>query len=475
MIPTNLPALWSVMTVLSLLPGALLFLPEPAVAAGKSAAESSAAPRVLTRVFFQDDDACTLRWADVLDGEPPRLGKVREVAGFPELDPDRQRLVQMQTARGMLLVGVRDDDDGEFQSGWILLETGVVEEEHGDHSHWEYAAAPRVRASVLDEQQGNPAHMYLYDDVFYLANDGLDGYTRLDPATVGEKDSEQRIRDLAAFHQGGGGHITLAVTKNRIGYATWAGRKGENSGRIDVTAVRPDGNTGIALSFNLDYTGLHGAACCEDKVFFAPSDGVCWVQAVAQLPASAGSVSVNHISLGKNGETPRRTGAFVCFERHVVFTSGRGADAELNLIDASAAKPEVVRLPLNMAEGNRPAGLSLVRPRGRSPQAFVFHDHAGGVDAPNLLSLIELNPDGDLSFADARVAQTMEVGNARVEGHGGHHDMQFDADRRWAVFTNPGDGSLVLYSLRHREAVQTFDVGGAPSKLLATGGRGKKL
>ncbi len=96
-------------------------------------------------------------------------------------------MVQMQAARGMLLVGIRDDDDGKFQSGWVLIESGVVEEEHGDHSHWEYADAPRVRASALDDKQGNPAHMYVYDDVFYLANDKLNGYTRVDPSAIGPR------------------------------------------------------------------------------------------------------------------------------------------------------------------------------------------------------------------------------------------------------------------------------------------------
>src|SRR5690606_3286514 len=32
--------------------------------------------RVLTRIFFQDDDARTVKWADVLDGPTPQLGTV---------------------------------------------------------------------------------------------------------------------------------------------------------------------------------------------------------------------------------------------------------------------------------------------------------------------------------------------------------------------------------------------------------------
>ncbi len=387
--------------------------------ASGSAAWAADSSGVRVRVFFQDDEAGVIKWADVLSGDPPRLGTVREVAGFPKLDPEHQRMVQMQAARGMLLVGIRDDDDGTFQSGWVLIESGVVEEEHGDHSHWEYADAPRVRASALDDKQGNPAHMYVYDDVFYLANDKLNGYTRVDPSAIGPRDDERRIRSMAGFHQGGGSHITLAVTDDQIGYATWSGRKGEDSGRVDVTAIKPEGNASIARSFNLPHAGLHGATVNQGKVFFAPSDGICWVEAKQEHSSGSADVQVHHLSLGTIDKAPRRTGSFVNFGQYVAFTSGRGADAEFHVIDASADQPEVVTTPLKMAEDNRPAGLSIVRPRRGSPLAFIFHDHAADIDAPNLLSLIELDPDGDKRFADLQFAQTLRVGNARVEGHRG--------------------------------------------------------
>ncbi len=118
--------------------------------------------------FFQDDVSKTLKWADLFLGQTLTLGKVKEVAGFPKLDPEKQTLVQMESARGYLMVGVRDEEDGEYQSGWVLIESGVEEEEHGDHSHWHYAREPKVRASMLDEHQGNPAHLYCYDQVFLL-------------------------------------------------------------------------------------------------------------------------------------------------------------------------------------------------------------------------------------------------------------------------------------------------------------------
>lgn len=430
------------------------------------------APRpVLTRIFFQDDESRTVKWADVLDGNPPTLSAVNVVPGFPKLDAERQKLVHMLQAQGKILVGVRDDADGQFQSGWVLIETGVFEEDHGDHSHWKYDHPPRVRATQLDDQQGNPAHLYTYRDVFYLANDKLDGYTRLDPAKVGEKDDEARIRSLAGFHKGGGGHISLAVTDSQIGYSTWIDRSGDAAGRVDVTAIKPGGNTQIAYSLQLPSGGLHGATTNQGKVFFAPADGICWISASSNLSVDPKSVQIHHISLGEVDGKPVRTGGFTNFEKYVLFSTGSGADAALNLLDASAASPQVIRVPIKMAEGNRPSGLSVLRPRRGSPLAYVFHDHAAEDEAPNLLTIIELDPNGDGNFADARIAQTLEVGQARVEGHGGHHSIDFDADLRRAVFSNSGDGTLTLFSIALRAPITTFPVGGTPSRVITLGGR----
>lgn len=105
------------------------------------AAESSEKV-VLTRLFFQDDAAKKIRWADLYAGSPPTLGPVQDIAGFPAIDPESQSLVQMGSARGMLLVGVRDEEDGKKQSGWVLIDSGVGSEEHQGHAHSTYQQAP---------------------------------------------------------------------------------------------------------------------------------------------------------------------------------------------------------------------------------------------------------------------------------------------------------------------------------------------
>ncbi len=159
----------------------------------------------LTRVFFQDEDTKTVRWADLMSGQPLKLSTPQVVKGFPSLDPMKQTLVQMEMAQGYILIGVRDEQDGKFQSGWVLIDCGVETESHGDHLDWVYARDPQVRAVQLDDQQGNPAHLYVYDDVFYVANDRKNGFTRLAPSELRTTDGESAIRAKASFHSGGGG------------------------------------------------------------------------------------------------------------------------------------------------------------------------------------------------------------------------------------------------------------------------------
>lgn len=424
---------------------------------------------VLTRLFFQDDEAKTLRWADLYAGSPPTLGKVQRIAGFPQLDAEAQSLVQMGAARGLILIGVRDEKDGKQQSGWVLIDSGVGEEEHGGHGHSTYQQTPRVRATLLDDKQGNPAHLYVYDDIFYLANDKLAGYTRLDPAAIKPADTAAAIISKAQFIPGGGGHITLAVFNRTVGYSTWIDREGDNKGRVDVTLLA---KKQIGYSLKLPTGGLHGATTNGGKVFFAPTDGICWVAADVTGASGADAIKIQHLSLGKNpdDEKPIRTGAFTNFGKHVLFTTGAGPQAALQWLDASASEPKVQKLPLELADGRRPVGPIAGMMTGKYPMAMVFHDRPADADGDEHVSLIELDPNQDGAFGDARVGAVLKVGKSKVDGHAGHHDAVFLNDARHAAFTNPGDGTIGLLRVRRMEQVATFQVGGAPSKLEAIGG-----
>jgi hypothetical protein len=377
----------------------------------------------------------------------------------------------MAVSAGKIMLGVRDDEDGEFQSGWVLIDTGVEEEDHGDHSHWYYNSAPKVIASRLDESQGNPAHLYCYDGVFYLANDRIGGFTRLDPKAISSDTDPASIDAMAAFHTGGNGHITLAVAGD-MAFSTWMSREEANAKRVDVTSISAAGNKEIAYSFDALSGGLHGATYQADKVFFAPSEGINWISVPKTSKAKPESLVVHHIDLGVDGDKPRRTGLFTTHDGHVMFTSGSGAASFLGIIDARVETPEVNRIELNVDAKSRAHGPAIVRTRAQGPIAFIFHDHAKDVEAPNVATVIHLDPNRDGSFADAKIAGEMTVGASQVEGHGGHHDMAFDALGRMGVIANPGDRTLEVISTTDLKSVVRVELPFVPARLLSVGGRG---
>lgn len=424
-------------------------------------------PRPFTRLFVQDLETCSLRWADLKVGEKEEftLGSFAAVEGFKKLDPAKQKLVQMKESAGLVCVGVRDDEDGAFESGWVLLQSGVICMDHGDHCHWTFKKQPKVIDSRLDKKQGNPAHLYIYDGRFFLANDKLNGYTRIDPAKY--EDGHEKPR----FLLGGGNHITLAVVDDKVGYSTWIEGGGPNKGRIDVTPVTDKEKEESKYSFKLPSGGIHGAIANSGKVFFAPSDGVCWVEADTAVKLKADQVKVRHIPLGKDGDKPRRTGAFVNHGHHIVFTTGKDDKSSLVLLNAKDAEPKPVVVPLGVKEGTQAVTPEVAVARDGKAYAFVFHDHAKGVEVEDVLEVIALDPNGDGDCSDAKVVKKLKVGKSVVDGHYGHHDMAFDAEKQFGFFTNPGDGTISVLSLKTLEVVTTLKVGGTPTAIVSCGSR----
>ena len=221
----------------------------------KTAPSKKKKQRTVCRLFFQDYDTKTVKWADIISDDTLKMGTPSVIQGFPKVDAEKQNLVQMECSSGTILLGVRDHEGGENQSGWIFINSGVKEESHGNHSHWYYKKHPEVIASKLDDQQGNPAHLYRYQGVFYLANDRNSGYTRFNPQTYLDQPA-QKIK--TGFHRGGGNHITLAVAEGKTGYSSWIDGGGPQKGVIDVTQIRPEGNEEIAYSFALPSGAIHG-------------------------------------------------------------------------------------------------------------------------------------------------------------------------------------------------------------------------
>lgn len=427
--------------------------------------------RILTRIFVQDHEQRSVRWADITKESSGKLAfsGFNEIQGFSKLDPKRQTLVQMRESNGMIVVGVRDDDEGAFQSGWILFHTGVSYSDHGDHGHWSMKKKPAVWDSRLDQKQGNPAHVYLYDGVFYLANDKLNGYTRLDPTKYSTVSGRKLGRDEPMFLKGGGNHITLAVSGSRVGYSSWIDGGGPNKGKIDVTPLRMDGKGEIAYSFHLPSGVIHGATACMDKVFFAPSDGIFWVQADHNLKLKSEDVKLHHISLGKDGEKPRRTGAFAQMDHHVLCVTGKETMSNLVILNAMDSDPQARMIPLNGKKGCKPLTPVITKGSDSKPLAFIFHD--APKDAASFCDIVYLDPNGDGNFSDAEIVKSFEVGKSCVEGHYGHHDITFDADYQYGFITNPGEGTIQVLSMRELKIVQEFKTGiSMPTHIIARGG-----
>lgn len=437
--------------------GSLLFL--------SAARGGNRGPRV-ARVLWQDRDKDALMWGEVHAGEK-WIVSASPVKGFPKLDVEKQDLVQMEHAAGHLLIGVRDNDDGKFQSGWIAVDTGVREEPHGDHSHWNFVSSPSVKSSRLDTEQGNPAHLYLYNDHFYMANDKKNGFTQINPKDLVAKPAAE----CGTFFPGGGNHITMAAVDNAVCYSTWIDGGGPNIGRVDVVNLKKKDGEAIAYSFKLPTGVIHGATANSGRVFFAPADGICWVAADTSLSKNAESVVVNHISLGQEegADKPNRTGAFVNHRNWVLFTTGgAGEKSSLCLLDAATAQPAVVKLPINVA-----AGLSLTTPEvvlasGGKRYAFLFQDRQEG-EIQEQLTIVDLDPNGDRNFSDAAIAKTMPVPASKVDGHHGHHAISFDSEGRTACFTNPGEGTIWVISLRDLTVRAKAIVGGTPGAIVAIG------
>jgi hypothetical protein len=418
----------------------------------------------ITRLFWQDREDATIKWADLFAGDDWTL-QPNVVQGFPELDAEKQNLVQMEILEQTLLVGVRDSDDGRFQSGWLAIDTGVRTHSHGDHDDWVYESAPTVRLSRLDVDQGNPAHLYVYDGHFFLANDRRNGFTLLDPRQTFASAPH------GTFYPGGGKHITLAAAGGSVCYATWIDGGGPHKGQVDVVDLtRPEATT-PAYSLHLPTGGLHGATENSGRIFLAPSDGICWVSADLSCSMAVDDVRIYHLSLGSDPETdkPLRTGAFVNHRNWILFTTGSADASALCLVDAAEESPKVVKLPIDV-----PDGLSLVTPRVVQAHtgkryAFIFQDRKAG-EAVERLSIIDLDPDGDRNLSDARIATTIDVAASKVDGHYGHHSVCFDPEGRFAFLTNPGEGSVWILDLENLDVHGKLIVGGTPGTIRCDGG-----
>jgi hypothetical protein len=424
---------------------------------------SFAQGRTATRLFWQDDASAKLRWGDLRVQAGRWELQPQELAGFPQLDKENQGMVQMQSSDGVVLVGVRDHADGAFGSGWIAVESGVVEEPHGDHSHWKYNVVPRVLRQAIDADQGNPAHVYLYGKQFVLANDRKDGFTL---TSASQLRSAKQPSDAAKFHSGGNGHITLAVVDQRVAYATWIAPAGEHQGRVDVVGIGVNAGKGYALRCP---TGmLHGATASHGRVFLAPAEGVCWFDADLNVERSADSVTIHHLQIGTSAEDkPLRTGSFSNHGNLVLFCSGKGADARLCWIDAKASAPAISQLLLPQQGDQSLSTPLVVTVRGRKLVCLLRESQSE--PETDALLVAELDPNRDGGYADAAIIKELPIGKNQIEDHSGHHEAIPIGDSGFLAISNPAEGSIWVVSLLDMTVPAKFKVQGTPTRLAAVG------
>jgi len=424
----------------------------------------------VVRLFLQDHQARTFRWADILQSEDGKFSAKswEPIDGFPKLDPEAQTLVQMREAAGRIVVGVRDNENGKKGSGWVLLSTGSRFREHGDHGHWDFSKEPFLLESRVDAEQGNPAHVYEYDGHFYIANDSKNGLTKIDPEAWFRSVNGAVTKGTAQFYSGGGNHITLAAVGNKVAYSTWIDGGGPNKGRVDFVSL----GSGAAKngSFQLPTGVIHGADVCAGKVFFAPADGICWVDADPAMAVAAKDIKVRHIPFGQENKKPLRTGAFASSKDHLLCVTGQEKSSKLVIIDASLKDPQPLLLALHGGEFHKPLTPAIVMVGEKRPFALVFHDHDKKNQTDDLLEVFELDPNADGKFNDARHVKTFKVGPSSVEGHYGHHSVAFDAEGLFAFFTNPGGGNISILDLKKMEIAGSLNTGGNPTAILAHGG-----
>ena len=444
-------------------------------------------PQVLTRVFFVDRQTQVVKWAELLAGERPQMTAVKSIAGFPTLDPAQQEIIGLEVSAGMLLVAVAAREPAAAR-GWLLVECGAYEEAHGDHSHWIYPIAPRVRAMSMDTKQQNPTRLLQQAGAFFWTYQG-GGFARLDPSNIASNATADSLLRRVAVHAGGDG-VALAAIANVVAFAGGTGTEGGNAGRVDVALLKSAGNDKLVTSVKLAAAPVEQMATTYNRVFVSGGGKLEWFAVPSRIAADASQYPVQSVlddgnPTEANAATDGPLGPMSVYGRYVAFCQGTGSTAAFCSIDAAVASPRVRRVSLNATADARPGRFELMRNRRGQPLALVFLEapaaagngagSAAGNAVPNpagkssdRLAILELDPNRDGDWADAKLAATVAVGH---HAENANHVLSVDADQRRAVYSNPGDGTIMIFSLDDRQTINGFKVGGQPTEVRAVGGR----
>lgn len=427
-----------------------------AIAHSAAPAVSQMRATTITRVFWQDRDTQKLSYADVTTTNQWNL-KRGWVTGFSELDAANQSLADMNQAGGLLALNVTGTS-----GGWVAMDSGAYEEPHGNHTHWKYNKLPAVKQSNLKSSNVDGSRTFVYDNQLYVTDPSLSGFTKANPSAV-----RYGGANATRFFKGGSGQTSIAAVNNAVAYATHSESTGDHAGKVDVVnllnaASEPE------YSFGIDSVGITAATANSGKVFFAHQTGISWVFADTTASKTADTVQVNKVTDNAAGDTTMSAvNSFANQRNWVLFTDA--ANSTLCLINAASQNPQVVRVPITTAEGLTLSDPSVVLSLGKR-YAFVFQERTSAdQQAQEQLTVIELDPDRNREFSDAKVKLSIPVGASKISGNDGHHGICFDAYGRHAVITDPADGILSVMSVQKMAIVAKFQVGGTPDRIMAVG------
>lgn len=418
---------------------------------GPSPAAAQMRATTITRVFWQDRETQRLSYADVTTTNQWNL-KRGWVTGIPKIDATGQSLGHMNQAGGLLALNVTGTS-----GGWVAIDSGAYEEPHGNHTHWKYNKLPATKLSNLKSDKTSGARTYVYDNQLYVTDPALNGFTRANPSAVRYGGSS-----ATRFFKGGSGKLAVAAVNNAVAYATH-----EETGQVDVVNLLKSSSE-PAYSFMLGADGVSAATANSGKVFFAHEGGISWVFADTTTSRAADSVQIKKVTDSLASETPMAAvNSFANQRNWIVFTDA--ANSTVCLVNAAAQNPQVVRVPIETDKGLMLSDPSVVLSLGKR-YAFVFQERTDAAqEIQEQLTVIELDPNRDRDFSDARVKVSIPVGASRVSGGDGHHGICFDAYGRHAIITDPVDGILSVMSVQKMAIVARFQVGGSPDRIMAVG------
>lgn len=423
-------------------------------------------PRV-ARILWQDQERNTLMWGEVHGGSK-WIVSASPIPGFPAIDTISQNMVRMKQADGVLMVVMNSVADGDRLSGWVAVDTGVREEPHGDHSHWQFVAKPSVRGSRIDKNPGNRLQLSLYNERFYVTGGTRNGFTRFAPSELLSKSAAE----CGSVYSGAAGYGPVAVVDDTVAYAVRTESPADHS-LIDVISLKASGEDVPVYSFTVPAGGIHAATTNSGRVFLAAADRICRVDADLKLSGTGDSIVVNQIDLGMDRAVvqPNQGTGFVNHRNYVLFSAEEpGRKFSLCLLDAKSASPSLVKVPVEVDDGLSLTSPEVVLASGGRRYAFLFHDRTDrDSSAQEKLTIVDLDPNGDRNLSDARIVRTIPVGRSGGGSTFGQRSVSFCSEGRIACFTNPGDGTIWVMTLRDLTVRARSIVRGVPTGIVTIG------